>query len=304
MMMVDEVQRGYTDAVEESGGIIWEATDIVLPEDFSYEQWEALLAYTCQLNTSTKWWIAKLINEGERRYGEMYAQAITLTGMTYSTIVDWCYVERNVPSEIRLEALRFSHHKLVAGMAYVDQRRWLRWAAKEGWTVEEMRDAIKRTRLEEVEEEVEDVVEGTEPPAPLVEETWANAVDWKDAAIAFALGNDVQIVETVIQLMGLGDDNPDLVYVDVAPEHQAEAATLLRQAYELGNIREAIFVSDMHPSDAEIYSLWAAGASAVLAETGTVYYLGENLWQFRSIFGEHGVVVKVAHVLQDAEIRS
>src|SRR5262249_1898255 len=80
------------------------------------------------------------------------ALASKATRYDVAELRDIAYVSRNVAASLRNDALSWSHHKAVASLDDPDeQRRFLTLAAKEGWIVSELRDAIKRKQLAEGE---------------------------------------------------------------------------------------------------------------------------------------------------------
>lgn len=89
-------------------------TTITGPCSFQ-EWWEA--AYTLKqfqdrIETSIAWCWGDLLNEGERRYGESYSQAMELTGRDYQTVANWKWVSGQYPQGQRvLSGLRFKHYE-------------------------------------------------------------------------------------------------------------------------------------------------------------------------------------------------
>jgi len=83
---------------------------------------------------------------GERKYGEMYAQALDETDYEYKTLRDAKYVAGKVGLSGRHDNLSFSHHKAVASLAPQEQKQWLDRAEDEGLTRDELRQGIKKSR--------------------------------------------------------------------------------------------------------------------------------------------------------------
>lgn len=91
------------------------------------------------------WWLASVINYGEHHYGEKYAQAVEVTGLTYPTLANMCYVERNVPPERRhVGVLSFSHHALVASLSPAKQTKYLQMAIEEDMPTMHLRNRIAK----------------------------------------------------------------------------------------------------------------------------------------------------------------
>jgi len=97
----------------------------------SYETWEAI---GHQLIASTKampWWIGDWLNYGEKTYGERYAQAIEMTGLSYQHLSDLKWVANAVPPSERSENLSWTHHRAVAHLTKVKRSELLARAESE-----------------------------------------------------------------------------------------------------------------------------------------------------------------------------
>ena len=62
--------------------------------------------------------------------GDLYDTALAATGLDRTTLSNYAYVSRNVPSSLRNELLSWEHHKAVARLNEPDQQRWLQVALK------------------------------------------------------------------------------------------------------------------------------------------------------------------------------
>lgn len=127
--------------LEERGAIT--PTSLSLPPDLPYDQYEALAAMFGQLHRTSAWLIGDLLNYGERVYGEKYAQAEAATGLSKGTLMNMASVCSHIPRSRRRQSLPFSTHAEVAYLEPQEQERWLKKAASEGWTKEELRAARK-----------------------------------------------------------------------------------------------------------------------------------------------------------------
>lgn len=97
------LQIGYTTEIS------WAA-----PSDMSYEEWEHIGRTFQQLGRSLNWWVGDWLNEGERKYGEMYSQALDITGLALETLSKYKRVAARVPPDIRRADLSWSAHFAVA----------------------------------------------------------------------------------------------------------------------------------------------------------------------------------------------
>ena len=50
------------------------------PTELTFEEWTAIGNTLQQVGASLNWWIGDWLNYGERKWGEMYAQAVEVTG--------------------------------------------------------------------------------------------------------------------------------------------------------------------------------------------------------------------------------
>lgn len=112
------------------------------PETLPYETWEKIMTGLFQTEQSLKWVIGDGLNFGERRYGEMYAQAIEMTGLDYQTLANYKYVARNVPPHNRNLNLYWTAHKIVASLDDDLQEYWLTVAEENSWSTRQLNDAV------------------------------------------------------------------------------------------------------------------------------------------------------------------
>ncbi len=82
---------------------------------------------------------------------DQYDAARAATGIDPAILANYAYVARNVPREIRREALSWEHHRAVAKLEEPDQGRWLDVAAKEELTSRRLRASITAGRVVPIE---------------------------------------------------------------------------------------------------------------------------------------------------------
>jgi hypothetical protein len=128
--------------LEASGAIT--NTALVLPPETPYEQCEALAAMFGQLHRTSAWLIGDLLNHIERVYGETYAQAAEATGLSKGALMNYTSVCAHIPRSRRRATVPFSTHMEVAYLEPPEQERWLKEAAANRWTKEELRAARKK----------------------------------------------------------------------------------------------------------------------------------------------------------------
>lgn len=60
-------------------GMEFTKTSLMIDPTTSYESWENIGEQLNQIEGAIQWWIGDWLNFGERKYGEMYAQAVDET---------------------------------------------------------------------------------------------------------------------------------------------------------------------------------------------------------------------------------
>ncbi len=84
------------------------------------------------------------LNYGERKYGEMYSQALEITDYAYMTLAQFKYVSDRVSFCTRVQNLDWKHHQVVAVLEKEEQKKWLDIAEKEELSVHHLRNKIKK----------------------------------------------------------------------------------------------------------------------------------------------------------------
>jgi ParB-like protein len=94
------------------------------------------------LGGSVVWWIGDFLAFGKFRYGEKYATALEMFGLTFNTAHDYANVSGSVRVGVRTPDLSWSHHRAVAKVPSEEQQHWLSKALENGWSVRELVDAM------------------------------------------------------------------------------------------------------------------------------------------------------------------
>lgn len=116
-------------------------TALILPPDTSYAKCEALASMLGQLHRTSQWLIGDLLNHIERVYGETYAQAAEITGLSKGALMNYTWVCSKIPRSRRRPQVHFSTHMEVASLEPAEQDKWLKEAEQNKWTKEELRTA-------------------------------------------------------------------------------------------------------------------------------------------------------------------
>ena len=119
--------------------------DLTLPEGMSVEEWQKTGETLSGIDRACKWWIGDWLQYGEREYGERYDAAAAVTGYSKQTLMDAVWVARKVPKSLRVKRLSFGHHKAVAKLEPAEQKHHLADAARNRWSVAELRERIKES---------------------------------------------------------------------------------------------------------------------------------------------------------------
>jgi hypothetical protein len=113
---------------------IFTNSGLILPEDITFEDWAAIGQKLQWINKAIHWWIGDWIRFGERKWGEVYTQALEDTPFAYQTLANDVWVASAIESSRRKENLTFSHHAVVAALPPAEQDSWLAKAEAEGWS--------------------------------------------------------------------------------------------------------------------------------------------------------------------------
>jgi hypothetical protein len=147
---------------------------IVSPDDGDevvYAKVERAAVYVSQVYDSSRWWIADLLVFGEAILGDRFHQLADSIGLAPATLLDYLRVGSKVPRSRRRDALRFSHHRLVAPLSPEAQTYWLDRAEREALSVRDLEEEIRKTNepRDDGPGAMLDTVEATVVPARVVE---------------------------------------------------------------------------------------------------------------------------------------
>lgn len=112
-------------------------TSLVIRGDMSEVDYELAWGKLALVHGGTQWWIGDLADQSDR------ADLAEKQGIERKSIREYAYVCRNIEPSIRMDALYFGHHQLVASMEPADQREWLDKAVRYDWTVAKLRSEIR-----------------------------------------------------------------------------------------------------------------------------------------------------------------
>lgn len=125
-------------------------TSLTLREGLSLEEWAGVLMTLKQMSKSIQWWVGDALAYGEDRFGE---SAFAYLDQTDKTLANWAYTCRALPNSRRRESLSYSVHAEVAPLNPELQETILEEAEREGYTVGQTRERVRKEQQEMAEEE-------------------------------------------------------------------------------------------------------------------------------------------------------
>lgn len=114
--------------------------------DTPFEVWRAATEGWIEASESVQIIVGDLLNFGETKFGDDFAQVI---GRSERTLQNWKSICHRVPMSRRREGLEISHLSAVKSLPPEDQEKWLEKAAPESegerpkMTVRELSEAIR-----------------------------------------------------------------------------------------------------------------------------------------------------------------
>jgi hypothetical protein len=118
-------------------------TALALAERLPFRRYLEAARLLGRIGHGVQFWLGDLLNQGERLFGEKYAQAEAETGFEPGTLANLASVCARVEPSRRRATLSFAHHAEVAKLAPAEQTTWLEQAERHGWTRTELRRRLK-----------------------------------------------------------------------------------------------------------------------------------------------------------------
>ena len=114
----------------------------------SYEDGRQTLFKIAQVDNASNWWLAACIVEGEKRWGEEWAQAVGEAGISPPRALKLRYVYDRFPETLRVKELSWSHHVEIAPLETLELRgEWLVRCLKGNWTIAELKQQLEDSGL-------------------------------------------------------------------------------------------------------------------------------------------------------------
>lgn len=124
-------------------------TTLILADGITEDDWKTIGKSLAVMEGSVMFWIGDWLRAGQLMHyigSDTYDEAVEATGLARETLQQAAYVAGKIPSRLRNQHLGFHHHKAVAPRKPEVQQKWLERAAREQWTVKELRAAMSGNR--------------------------------------------------------------------------------------------------------------------------------------------------------------
>lgn len=135
-----------TEVAVDEPHIAFHDVNFTLDRSLSRDEWVELGEHLGTAAKGSRWWVGDWVNYGEHEWGETYAEAERLTGLSVKTLEHYARVSRafEIP---RRRGLSWSHHAEVAAMPADLADRLLDAAETNQWNRDEMRLEARKVRL-------------------------------------------------------------------------------------------------------------------------------------------------------------
>lgn len=120
-------------------------------ESATFDQWIEIGDYLKRIAKGMQFWVGDWLNFGERKYGEMYSQALEMFDYEYGTLTNVKFVATAIESSRRRDNLSYSIHQAVAGLEPKDQDKLLDLAEKNGLSVLEVRNKVRALKYAQLD---------------------------------------------------------------------------------------------------------------------------------------------------------
>lgn len=115
----------------------------------TFGAWQGVGDYIKRAHKASGFWLADWLRYGESRkdWEDRLGQAVDVTELSPSTLRHVRAAGRVAPGR-RRPKVDFSLHLEVSGLTDEEQAHWLQRCEDEGWSVRDLRDAIKQSKRE------------------------------------------------------------------------------------------------------------------------------------------------------------
>jgi hypothetical protein len=117
-----------------------------LPTGLTFHEWERTGRQLAGVLSSSSWWLGDWLIYGKDHYSDRYEIGIRAAGLQYQTLRNYAWVAGRFPPARRRPTLSFQHHAELAPFGVEEQDEWLRMTEERGWTIRQLRGAIRAAR--------------------------------------------------------------------------------------------------------------------------------------------------------------
>lgn len=93
------------------------------------ETWASITTSMLNYARRQPFLLGDMLNFGEATYGEKYAQAIDMTGLSYHTLAQYCSVCKAIPYEERSPDVPYSYYRRIKALPNGERQEWIERAA-------------------------------------------------------------------------------------------------------------------------------------------------------------------------------
>lgn len=184
------------------------STGWTAPANMTFAQWRQVGATLQAIYKSSPIWIGDWLNEGERRYGETYSEAITITDHSIDSLMQYKWVMGAVPPEHRIDGLTYTHYRHAAKLRGQMQADALVYAKDSNLTTAEFKQYVDKLVGPPPQQEQQDMKSKhlELPPPPAMREGERAARLWAAWSILYGAGTPPTDAQT-----NVGDDTFGLI---------------------------------------------------------------------------------------------
>jgi len=111
--------------------------------DLDLHQWQSVGSSLGRLGRYSQWWIGDWLLYARGKWGEMYTEAIKITGYDYGSLRNMASLAQKFELSRRHDKLSWDHHAAVGGLTPAEQDYWLDQAVALKWSREDLRTELR-----------------------------------------------------------------------------------------------------------------------------------------------------------------
>jgi hypothetical protein len=119
-----------------------------LPRRLGFEAWLRIGTQLSAAVSSSAWCLGDWLVYGQVAFSGRYRDALEQTSLDYQTLRNYAWVARRFPVSRRRDNLSFGHHAETAALPKPEQDFWLRKAADQHWSRNQLRQEVRASLRE------------------------------------------------------------------------------------------------------------------------------------------------------------